>query len=79
VPRYIPQHVKTQVAVRDKGRCRDCGSKGSLAKPLQYHHKKEYAKGGLHTAANIILLCCLCHAKIHGYRKGALSLVDLPY
>ena len=71
MPRYIPQHVKIQVAKRDRGRCRDCGTSGTLKTPLQYHHLKAWADGGTHTMKNIILLCGMCHAKIHGYRKAA--------
>lgn len=69
MPRYIPQHIKTQVAVRDKGKCRHCAAKGSLKAPLQYHHLVAWAAGGTHTLGNIILLCGKCHARIHGWRR----------
>lgn len=67
--RYIPQHVKTEVAVRDKGKCTRCGRKGNLKNPLEYHHKKPFSKGGSHTLANLILLCAVCHLAIHGGKR----------
>jgi hypothetical protein len=60
--RNIPQDVKIQVAVRDQGRCRQCGS----AQELHYDHVIPWSRGGANTVNNIQLLCGPCNR-----RKGA--------
>jgi HNH endonuclease len=60
--RSIPQDVKIAVAVRDGGRCRQCGSTADL----HYDHVIPWSKGGANTVANIQLLCGPCNR-----RKGA--------
>lgn len=60
--RSIPQDVKIQVAVRDQGRCRQCGS----AQDLHYDHVIPWSRGGANTVNNIQLLCGPCNR-----RKGA--------
>ena len=64
--RSIPQDVKIQVAARDGGRCRQCGS----AQDLHFDHVIPWSKGGANTVQNIQLLCEPCNR-----RKGA---DDLP-
>lgn len=59
--RYIRQDTKIAVAVRDKGRCTDCGA----TRNLHYHHIKQFAMGGKHTKSNLRLLCSKCHKKLH--------------
>ena len=71
MPRYIPQHIKTQVAVRDKGRCTRCGNKGSLRKPLQFHHVIPWHISKSHAPGNIVLLCERCHLFMHRGRQIA--------
>ena len=60
--RYIPQDVKIEVAARDQGRCRQCGSN----RELHFDHIVAFSKGGANTAENIQLLCGACNR-----RKGA--------
>jgi hypothetical protein len=60
--RAIPQDVKIEVAARDGGRCRQCGSN----KELHFDHVIPWSKGGANTADNIQLLCGTCNR-----RKGA--------
>jgi hypothetical protein len=60
--RSIPQDVKIQVAVRDQGRCRQCGS----AQDLHHDHVIPWSRGGANTVNNIQLLCGACNR-----RKGA--------
>ena len=68
--RAIPQDVKIEVAVRDGGRCRQCGSN----KELHFDHVIPWSKGGPSTVANIQLLCGTCNR-----RKGADDIpADLP-
>jgi HNH endonuclease len=60
--RSIPQDVKIQVAARDGGRCRQCGS----TVDLHFDHVIPWSKGGANTVNNIQLLCGPCNR-----RKGA--------
>ena len=60
--RVIPQDVKIAVAVRDQGKCVQCGS----AEDLHYDHKIPWSRGGSNTVNNIQLLCGPCNR-----RKGA--------
>jgi hypothetical protein len=60
--RTIPQDVKIEVAARDGGRCRQCGSN----KGLHFDHVIPWSKGGPNTVGNIQLLCGTCNR-----RKGA--------
>lgn len=55
--RHIPTHIKDSVWCRDNGKCVQCGS----SKFVEYHHIKEFSKGGEHTIENIQLKCYLCH------------------
>jgi 5-methylcytosine-specific restriction endonuclease McrA len=65
-----PQDVKIEVAVRDGGRCRQCGSN----KELHFDHVIPWSKGGRNTVDNIQLLCRTCNR-----RKGADDIpADLP-
>ena len=68
--RAIPQDVKIEVAVRDGGRCRQCGSN----KELHFDHVIPWSKGGPNTVDNLQLLCGTCNR-----RKGADDIpADLP-
>ena len=60
--RVIPQAVKIAVALRDQGRCVECGAD----EDLQYDHKVPWSRGGSSTVNNIQLLCGSCNR-----RKGA--------
>lgn len=59
--RYIRQDTKIAVAVRDQGKCTNCGT----TRNLHYHHIKQFAQGGKHTKSNLRLLCKRCHNKLH--------------
>ena len=68
--RAIPQDVKIEVAARDGGRCRQCGSN----KELHFDHVIPWSRGGPNTVGNIQLLCGTCNR-----RKGADDIpADLP-
>lgn len=56
-PRAIPRDVKIEVAERDEGRCRRCGSTAEL----RFHRVIPWSKGGANTVANIQLLCGPCN------------------
>jgi len=75
VSRYIPQQVKIRVAVRDQGKCRNCGKKNNL----EYHHVIPWHVSKSHALGNIILLCSRCHRIVHGYRKAALLFLFLLF
>jgi 5-methylcytosine-specific restriction endonuclease McrA len=60
--RSIPQDVKIAVALRDQGKCVQCGA----AEDLHYDHKIPWSRGGTNTINNIQLLCGRCNR-----RKGA--------
>ena len=60
--RAIAKDVKIEVAARDGGWCRQCGSN----KELHFDHVIPWSKGGANTADNIQLLCGTCNR-----RKGA--------
>jgi hypothetical protein len=59
--RYIPRHVRREVARRDGFQCtyvdpqtgRRCPERGGL----QFHHRDPFAKGGVTTADNLVLVC----------------------
>lgn len=59
--RYIRQDTKIAVAVRDQGKCVQCGA----TRNLHYHHVRPFSKGGKHTKTNLQLLCKRCHEKLH--------------
>jgi hypothetical protein len=60
--RVIPQDVKIAVALRDQGKCVQCGA----VEDLHYDHKIPWSRGGTNTTNNIQLLCGRCNR-----RKGA--------
>ena len=63
--RVITQDVKVAVAIRDQGKCVQCGS----AEDIHYDHKIPWSRGGTNTVNNIQLLCGTCNR-----RKGATEL-----
>lgn len=68
--RHIQDHVKREVLRRDKYKCILCGwSHGewnrSDPRHLELHHKKHHAKGGENTESNLVVVCTVCHDKIH--------------
>ena len=67
--RYIPQHIKNHVVMRDKNKCTRCNGKGSLRDPLQFHHVIPWHISKSHAIGNIVLLCGKCHLAVHGGRR----------
>ena len=60
--RYIPQWVKIQVVLRDKGKCVYCGE--SNVKLLEFDHRRAWSKGGTSKdPLNICLGCKTCNRK----------------
>jgi hypothetical protein len=57
--RVIPQDVKIAVALRDQGRCVQCGS----TEKLHFDHKIPWSRGGTNTVNNIQLLCGRCNRR----------------
>jgi len=68
--RFIPQAVKIEVAIRDKGRCVKCGCNGS--KLLEYDHLVPFSLGGRSDdPKNIRLLCRTCNRKKGAKMEGS--------
>lgn len=57
--RYIPKQVKELVYTRDKGKCRNCGSKHAL----EYDHINPFSRGGKTNVENLRLLCRNCNQR----------------
>ncbi len=62
--RYIPEHIKTTVKLRDGYKCARCGISGPDAY-LEFDHVIPFSKGGPNTAENIQILC-----RRHNLQKG---------
>jgi hypothetical protein len=55
----VPDHVRREVWIRDRGRCVDCGVASSLA----FDHVLPIAVGGSNTAPNVELRCRPCRLR----------------
>ena len=58
--RYIPAPIKRAVQSRDKGRCTFVDERGRHCTErdrLEFHHQRAFARGGDHSADNIVLMC----------------------
>lgn len=56
---------------RDEGQCRVCKRRCSptaigMLDRAERHHLRYRSKGGEHETANVITLCKVCHASVHG-------------
>ena len=60
--RHVPQHVKSAVFQRDRGRCQECGAQ----EYLEFDHMIPFSLGGASSEDNVQLLCRACNLK-----KGA--------
>jgi 5-methylcytosine-specific restriction endonuclease McrA len=58
----IPTAVRREVFARDGHACILCGDD----RVLHLHHVHTRGAGGAHTADNLVTLCPLCHAVVHG-------------
>ena len=56
--------IWADVSKRDGYKCRHCGDRQGL----HHHHLLFRSKGGNDTSRNLLLLCAVCHADVHGYR-----------
>jgi 5-methylcytosine-specific restriction endonuclease McrA len=77
--RRLAQKQRSQVMqavdLRDEGQCRICQCQTlefHLPRQPHHHHIVYRSQGGLDTPENIILICALCHDKVH--RSGKLRL-----
>lgn len=61
----IPLDIRRQVADRDEGRCRFCGT----AVSVQAHHIVYRSQGGKHLLDNLISLCLEHHALVHSNKR----------
>lgn len=53
-------------------RCQACGGDAKRRKPLQVHHVVPFAKSRDNGYANLVVLCYLCHLRVHRlYREYA--------
>ncbi len=58
--RYIPAAVKRTVQKRDASRCTfvdEHGRRCNERQRLEFHHRRPFARGGDHSAENIVLMC----------------------
>lgn len=70
-PGFTPA-LKRRIAKRDDYRCRSCGSPRGNGTHAVHHIDGEKHD---HSENNLVLLCCSCHARIHG---GSLVLTPDP-
>lgn len=59
----IPNTTRKAVYRRDGWQCALCGN----TRYLQIHHYVPRGEGGSDDPMNLITLCSVCHAQIHGY------------
>lgn len=67
--RYIPSNVSQTVKKRHHFECAWCG-----VGLTERHHIEEFSNGGEHVEENLILLCPICHKKVH---NGKISTSEL--
>jgi 5-methylcytosine-specific restriction endonuclease McrA len=58
------RRLRIEVLDRDGWRCQSCGVRTNL----DVHHIEMRAKGGSDSVDNLIVLCRVCHAGLHGQR-----------
>lgn len=61
------QMVRQAVLVRDRYRCRSCGT----PEKVDVHHIRFRSRGGEDSTTNCAAMCRVCHAEIHAYRLYA--------
>ena len=67
----VPMDIRRQVADRDKGRCRFCGT----AVNVQAHHIVYRSQGGKDLVDNLISLCLEHHALVHSDKRTWMPLL----
>lgn len=70
--RYIPEQIKQAVLKRYFNMCAVCPDK----QLLEFHHKIQYADGGLNDEENITPLCPKHHAMITRLENGGFEYAD---
>jgi 5-methylcytosine-specific restriction endonuclease McrA len=61
------QKVRQAVLVRDRYRCRSCGT----PEKVDVHHIRFRSMGGEDSTRNCAAMCRVCHAELHAYRLYA--------
>lgn len=61
----MPGPTRTNVIMRDGGRCRSCNTNRNL----HVHHIRYRSEGGTHDEDNLITLCETCHDKAHSNKR----------
>ena len=56
------ENLRQQVLRRDRWRCQWCGAMANL----EVHHKAFRSHSGHDSEENLITLCSICHASVHG-------------
>lgn len=69
--RYIPNNVSTAVKKKHHFECAWCG-----VGLTERHHIEEFSQGGEHTEENLILLCPICHKKVHSGKISTNELIN---
>ncbi len=64
----VKRDVYALVDARDEHMCRNCGAKAE-----HHHHLTWRSQGGIHSTANVILMCSRCHRAIHDRRLEVLG------
>ena len=59
------ESLRLQVLRRDGWRCQSCGKMSNL----EVHHKEFRSQSGHDSGENLITLCCICHASVHGHTR----------
>lgn len=58
----LSKFKKGKVLEKYNHQCVDCGAKGLL----EIHHKVSRVDGGSNKLDNLVVICWVCHVKIHG-------------
>jgi 5-methylcytosine-specific restriction endonuclease McrA len=56
------ESLRQQVLRRDRWRCQSCGAMVNL----EVHHREFRSHSGHDSEENLITLCSICHAAVHG-------------
>src|SRR5688572_29492762 len=60
--RHIPAGIRRQAMIRARFACECCRNRFGL----DVHHVVPFGEGGSHELDNLVVLCRLCHVKLHG-------------
>jgi len=68
------EELRQQVLRRDGWRCQGCGAMANV----EVHHKEFRSHSGDDSELNLITLCTVCHARIHGRGDSVLCPQQAP-